>query len=353
MNSGRFWALCAAAALLAVVLLWRWIAGWGLVTVNFVEAPVSKVLAVMQRQTGIKILTNAPPETKVTLRVQRAPAFEALDLLAARMDGDLRLVFSLAPSRAAARAGLEALNASFRPEGWRVISAGWGGRGGGGFGVGDSAVDLRRVSLTPSAQDDLSLEAFLNQAAAKSGAAFVIPQDWNPALSKLPRRGTVGQVAAAAARSARGHLAQAVIITARPDRAEFAERGGQPGPPGQERGGPQGGGGQGGESWRQRSGPPNPEWLAERVEAQIALLPKDEQAQARQDFQQMRAFWEEVRALPEDQRRAKFEEFMSRPEVQERFEERMAARDMKRSPEQRAQRYKRYVERKRQALANP
>jgi hypothetical protein len=63
----------------------------------------------------------------------------------------------------------------------------------------------------------------------------------------------------------------------------------------------------------------------------------------------MRQFWQEVRDLPEDQRRAKAQEFFNRPEVAERMEDRRLARDAKRTPEQRIERSKRYWDRKAEA----
>ena len=90
----------------------------------------------------------------------------------------------------------------------------------------------------------------------------------------------------------------------------------------------------------------NPERLAERVEAQIALLPAAEQAKAREDFQTMRDFWQSVRDLPEEERRDKAREFFNRPEVQDRMEDRRLAREAKMTPEQRIDRSKRYWERK-------
>jgi len=92
----------------------------------------------------------------------------------------------------------------------------------------------------------------------------------------------------------------------------------------------------------------NPEWIAQRTEAMIAQLPPAEQPAAKADFDAMRKVWEEVRALPEDQRREKMADIFSRPEVQDRLAEREAARDARRSPEQREQRMKKYVERKKQ-----
>ena len=85
-----------------------------------------------------------------------------------------------------------------------------------------------------------------------------------------------------------------------------------------------------------------------RVEAQIALLPEDEQQKARDDFRMMREFWQSVRELPEEQRRAKAQEFFNRPEVAERMDQRRLAREAKMTPQQRIERAQRYLERKAQ-----
>ena len=60
----------------------------------------------------------------------------------------------------------------------------------------------------------------------------------------------------------------------------------------------------------------------------------------------MREFWQSVRDLPEDQRRAKAQEFFDRPEVAERLDERRTAREAKMTPKQRVERAQRYLERK-------
>jgi hypothetical protein len=90
----------------------------------------------------------------------------------------------------------------------------------------------------------------------------------------------------------------------------------------------------------------DPERIAERVEAQIKLLPADEQEKARTEAAEMRTFWQSVRELPEEERRAKAREFFNRPEVAERMEDRRLARDAKMTPTQRIERSRRYWERK-------
>jgi len=105
-------------------------------------------------------------------------------------------------------------------------------------------------------------------------------------------------------------------------------------------------GGRGG-GWMGAMG--DPERIAQRVEAQIALLPAKEQPKARENFQVMREFWQSVRDLPEEQRRAKAREFFSRPEVAETMETRRLSRWAKMTPDQRIERNRSYWERKAQA----
>ena len=93
----------------------------------------------------------------------------------------------------------------------------------------------------------------------------------------------------------------------------------------------------------------DPGRVAERVEAQIALLPAAEQPKARENFQMMREFWQSVRDLPEEQRREKAREFFSRPEVAEAMETRRLSRWAKMTPDQRIERNKSYWGRKAEA----
>jgi len=83
------------------------------------------------------------------------------------------------------------------------------------------------------------------------------------------------------------------------------------------------------------------------------MLPPDEQDQARREFNEMWTFWESIRQLPETERRAKIEEHFNRPDVEARIEEQAAARDSRRTPEQREQRYRNYIRRKEQIKGAP
>lgn len=307
--------------LLAVRLLWP----DGLITLDFRNAPISKVIASIERQGRVRIATNVPPETPVTMQMKKVPLMEALETLAVRAEGDLRVVVAAAPTSIAARSALEDLKTGTPSDQWTVA---WFP----GMGFGPTPADPRQLLVTPEPTGKNDLQSALQQVAAKSGLMTAVPKDWNPNVT-LPSKPTPASTLARNIIQAAGGSAQeSFLIIARP--------------PGQDGGG-----------WREAGGPrwnrdgSNPEWMAQRTQAAIAMLPPAERQVAQADFDSMRKLWEEVRALPEEQRRPKMEEFFSRPEIQEKLEERMAARDARRSPEQRAQRYKQYIQRKQQAAA--
>jgi hypothetical protein len=196
-----------------------------------------------------------------------------------------------------------------------------------------AALDLRRVIWTPS--EPGGLPALLEEAAQKTGVLLAAPTDWKPSVS-APPAGPIAKTALRLFRDAGGVSREVFLLRARPSRDDGDwDSGG--------RGGSWIGSGTGG-GWMRALG--DGKRTEERVEAQIALLPKSEQEKARVDASLMRQFWQEVRDLPEDQRRAKAQEFFNRPEVAERMDERRMAREAKMTPKQRVERAQRYLERK-------
>jgi hypothetical protein len=309
---------------------WQIYAGWGLVTLDVRNEPVAKVLSSISRQGGIDIASNLDPSTPVTLKVKRVPPVEALDIVAVRTDASWRLAYLGAPDEKSIDAALTAFRAGSE-------AAGWSSYGGGGFAMVEpqsgAALDLRRVAWTPS--EPGGLPALLEEAAQKTGVLLAAPTDWKPSAS-APPAGPITKTAPRLFRDAGGVSREVFLLRARPSRDDGDwDSGG--------RGGAWIGSGAGG-GWMRSLG--DGKSTEERVEAQIALLPKNEQEKARADARLMRQFWQEVRDLPEDQRRAKAQEFFNRPEVAERMDERRMAREAKMTPKQRVERAQRYLERK-------
>lgn len=322
------------------VLAWRWWTERGLVTLAFTSTPLSNVIKSIERQGRVEIATNADPAALVTIRLNRAPLYEAIDTLAVRINANAKLAYIAAPTSDQIRAALQAFSSGANPGDWMVFSAQLGGRlmAGNLF-----AVDPRRMEWRISQTTDRNLHTLLDQGAQKTGALFAVPVGWNPWLTKLPSAGEVGEVTAKLIRTAKGTAKELFLLTVRArtdDQRRQVEAIEQPAgrtlfspPP--------------------RTQPPNPEWVAERAEAAIVLLPSDQQDEARRDFNEMRTFWESIRQLPEPERRAKIEEHLNRPDVEARLEEQAAARDARRTPEQREQRYRNYIRRKEQIKGAP
>lgn len=331
---------------------WYIYSGWGLVTLKVEDAPVGKVLASISKQGGIEIVSNLDPSTTVSLDVKRVPPVEALDIVAIRTDSSWRLAYLGAPDRQA----IETVLGSFRTSG---DTSGWSSHGRMGFTMfspaSGEALDLRKIRWEPSEEGEL--HALLEDAGSKTGVLLAAPSDWHPDIS-APKPGPIEKTAPALFSTAGGVSREVFLVRGSPER----DGQDQPGQGGWRGGGSWIGGGRGeGRPPREGGfgrGMGNPERMAARAEAQIALLPKEEQTKAREELDAMRKIWQELRDLPDDQRRAKMQEILDRPEVAERMEQRQLARDSKMSPDQRIQRSKSYWERKnsaksRQESGNP
>jgi len=337
MDRRRLLLPATLAGLLLFWAAWQIYAGWGLVSLDEREAPVGRVLSSISRQGGIEIASNLDPATPVTIKVRRVPPVEALDIVAVRTDATWRLAYLGAPDQASIKTAL----ADFRAGGG---SAAWTSYGPGGFNLvapqSGAALDLRRVRWTPTEPGGLA--ALLEEAAETTGVLLAAPTDWKPSVG-APTPGPIASAVPRLFRDAGGVAREVFLLRARPGGREDDDMGGG-------RGGPWIGdtpaasGQRGG--WMRELG--DAQRTEARVEAQIALLPPSEQEKAREDFKMMREFWQEVRDLSEEQRRAKAQEFFNRPEVAERMDERRTAREAKMTPQQRIERAQRYLERKAQ-----
>jgi hypothetical protein len=342
MYSNRKPILIVSAVLVLALALVCYFWPDGLITLDFKDAPVSKIISSIERQGHVRIGTNVPPETLVTIQMKRVSLMDALETLSVRIEGELRVVYVGATTKTQAVSALEELQ-SGKPSGnWAVA---WFPSM--GMIAGDTPPDPRSLAVKPEAGEKNDLQSALQQVAMKSGVMTAVPKDWNPDAKMPANTAPASSIVKQLISSSGGQVQESFLIIARGGR----DGGRDGGPPGQ--GGP--GGDRGGPPAGQRAGRDamNPEWLAQRAEAAIAQLPPEERLAAKADFDAMRKFWDEVRALPDDQRRAKMEEFFNRPDVQDKMEQRQTARDSRQSPQQREKRMKAYIERKRQMIANP
>lgn len=309
----------------AKISLWIY-SGWGLITIHADKQPISLVLPQIERQGHVKIRSDLDPSTPVTMHVDKVPLAIALETLATVVEARWRLTYCLAPDAATLATGVASAPGQ-APEGWKTIF----------FrlppvpGV-EEEPDPRFEPWKVEPQTPGNLQAYLEAAGRATDASFLLPTEWNPLLASVPASGEIRKAIPKLAKAAGGRCQE--FFTLRKERLDWGNRNAD----------------------RREEGPreegrPRPEGehgaiMAERMQAAIARLPEAERPAAQAEFDRMRALWQEMRNLPPEERRAKMEEMFRDPKFQERMEARETARDGRRTPEQRFDRYKGYVSRK-------
>lgn len=106
------------------------------------------------------------------------------------------------------------------------------------------------------------------------------------------------------------------------------------------------------ETGRSRAPSLPPEKWIERLEPRIVSLPKEEQAAVRASLQESARQFKEWDTLPPEQRQEKIQALMQDPASAEKMSNRFMRGMRNLSPEQRAQRYQSYNER-RESIKDP
>lgn len=329
--------------LLLVRVAWGFLADRHLITVHADKQPLSSIIRSIEKQGGIRLLANFDATTPVTLNVDKVPLAEALESLAAVTDSRWQLTYVAAPDRSAAMGALAQMGTGDGPENWVTLRQSMP-RGFASEEVEEVPLDPRRDRWEINKPAEATLKAYLDQASANVNASFLLPADWNPALANATGAGEIASLAPKLIKKAGGQSIEVFFLLRRGNRSNNQEAGGNPDVAG-------GGGNrpEGGTAPRADRPPRDPAQMEARMEAEIAKLPAAEQPAARTRMEERRKFWEGLRDLPEEERRAKMVEYMSDPTIQARRDERQASRESRQSPEQRRNRYERYTERRAQA----
>ncbi|MEQ1854244.1 MAG: hemophore-related protein [Chthoniobacteraceae bacterium] len=337
MNRQRVLLSSTILLVAAAIAYWVW-SGWGLVTVKVNGKPLSEVIRSIEKQGGIVLKTNMDATKPVTMHVDKVPLTEALETLAEVTDSRWRVGYLFAADTAALKGALDTSSGK-RPEGWKNFDVPLFGRPGS---LGETVVpmDPRTDTWKVGEPGDKTLHGYLQSAALGVSALFSCPEEFNPEIGAAPSPGEIGKVAPQLAKAAGAKLEEVFLLLGRPagiaegDRPR--EEGGEDGRP--RRGGPDGGGLRNFELFRQRQ-------LAE-----IEKLPAGEQPAARAEFDERDKFFSALQSVPEAERRAKVEEYFNNPANQERMAERRMSSEERKTPEQRRERYQKYVQKKQQAM---
>ncbi|MDX6766708.1 MAG: hypothetical protein SFU85_07950 [Candidatus Methylacidiphilales bacterium] len=331
--------LLALAAVLSLVFAIGWFFFFreSGINANFKKERLDKVMAYLEKKTGLDLETSFDPSTPVTLFLHQAGVGEALDSLALAVDGRCVLFGLVAPSEQEINDFVAGLVSGKPLENWTQQRLNLPG-----FllaGVSNTLTDPRQDPLAvPDQWPTGGLQTHLKTLAESSDLTWAAPTPWDPVVTFNPGKIKVGQAIPALARAAKGQGRLVVFL-------RDGRRGGGARPEGLPGGeGPTPGEG----SFRGAREMPDPAVVNRRVEARIAALPQQEQAEARAAWQRDREMWEQLRQLPPEQRREKMREWMDNPAAQERMENNQADRDARRSPEKRHERYRNYLNRKAQ-----
>jgi len=327
--------LFSCILLLGLIWLGIWISNvWGTITLDYENKPLSAVLRSFTRQSNLKVITDLDLSKPVSIHVHRVPVTEALDALQASAESRGRLVALFAPDTPSLKNLIASLPTP--PENSGILSieyrTPWLFRGGmDGLPV---ERDPRNQLWKPSSQVPLQLIPSLEQAAQMTEVRILLPQSWNPPLKKNPPSGPICSSLPSLAHHAGGQAELVYLLPARPE---------EDGP-----GGPPAAGETDRGNLRWRDTPPiPPEAFLARLESRISALPSSEQTDARQSAEEsVRQYREWSSLTTEEERDKKRQEIMNDPARAEKAGEGFSRAMRKMSPEQRSQRYQRYVERR-------
>ncbi|MCE9542668.1 MAG: hypothetical protein K8R38_04010 [Verrucomicrobia bacterium] len=341
----RLLLLGGTAFLLAIILIAKWIGGWGLVTIHVKDAPVGKVMTSIARQGHVRVEGSLDPLKPVTMDIDRVTPAEAVDMLSIRAEASWRIVYLAAPGKADLNAAILQLRASNNVENW--ASAYYPGFQAGGLGGGnDEVIDPRSLEWKPEGPE-LDLPKLLDEASQKTGVMTVLPRDWNPAVRNLPKTNHVGKAIMLLVGSVHGKSVELFLLSERGRRGAGAPPdGGDP---------PQEGGASRPEDKNPQARPPRQtvkqEWMEQRQLAQIKKLRPAQQAVAKKEMDDRKAFFDSLKGLTPEERRAKIQAMMADPAFAEKMQDARLLRDAKQTPEQRITRAVNYINRKTNAKA--
>lgn len=327
------WLAIATLLLLTGYIGWRVWSQWGLITIHAENRPLAEIIRSLEKQGGVIVKTDLDPATPVRMHVDKVKLSEALETLSTLTESRWRLTYVVGPDKGSIQNALGSFAARQKVEGWRLLSIPVPPIGEEPLVLPDPRADPWEVKPAPEPK----LQAYLQQAARTVSASFIYPENWNPDVSAPPKSGPIAKALPRLVNAAKGQHQEVFLL----------QRGG--------RGGPDGGD----EGDRPRfaafdgRGGFDRDAMEERIKAEINKLPPEKRAAAQQEHEDRKNFFEQMRNMTPEQRSARMQEFMEDPRNEERMDKAMAARDARRSPEQRAKRGERYRERKQQAMNNP
>ncbi len=316
MNRNR-WLLTTVVLLLAANVVWHIYARWGLITVHANPLPLSDVIRSIERQGGISLRTNLPPDTAVTMNVNHVPLSEALETLSVVTESNWRLNYVVGPTKNDVLQAVGTLSAGQSPEGWKTEY----------FPIRQILdeefvlPDPRRDKWEVKDTGDKTAQAYLMQGARSVSAGFTYPAEWNPAITSSLSTGTVHKLVPKLAHLAHGDYQEIFLLIKSRRREEVAD--GENGP---------------------RNGSRDREGMQQRIQAELAKMPEAQRASVQADLDELRQLRQGLAGATPEERAAKFDEMREQPKFEDKMEQKQLGRESRMTPEQRLARAQSYAQ---------
>jgi hypothetical protein len=327
------WLVLLVLVLLVGNAIFYYGTNWGLVTIHSENRPLAEIIRSIEKQGGVTVKTNMDGTTPVRMHVDKVKVAEAMETLSTLTESRWRLTYFVAADKGAISNALGTIAAGERPKDWKMLFIP-------APSVGPEPPvppDPRRDAWEVKTAAEPTLQAYLQQASKHVSAAFLVPEGWNPPVKNAPKPGAITKALPKLVNAVNGQYQEVFMLT----------RGGR-----RDRGGDGPGDGDGprfgdGGPW----GGFDREAMEERIQIEINKLPPAARAEAQKEHNERKAFFEEMRNLPPEQRMAKIQDMMNNPAMEERMEKGMSARDARSSPQQKLDRARKYLDRKAQSKA--
>jgi hypothetical protein len=292
-----------------------------LVTLNVRNADVRVVVRSVEWQTWERIIVNRDVSGRVTLNVSRMPLERVLAIMSEQLSARWQAVYPLYSSRKSKLALEKVVLGEAKPGdyGWSAYETRPFRGDGGAFGANLRAENTLVTIKVPG--KDVSVAAL---GLDRFAQAQVVPEDGTKGIVYLQvAQVTMPQVVSKLARQVDRNWTR--FYTLQPGlRYDTARRD----PPST--------------TAVTGSGQPSGERTEKDFEAQLETMTPEEQKQALEARQR----WQELRRLSPEERRKRFQEMASDPQVQQQMQARMLQRLRDSTPEERAERYQRLAARR-------
>ncbi|NJK91225.1 MAG: hypothetical protein HC904_04945 [Blastochloris sp.] len=296
------------------------------ITIREKKVPLSQILGEIKRQGGIPVHSNLDPGTLVSMDVEKVTLPEAMEVLAVTLDARWAPYFALAQDQSGlaellghleSPTGSEALARFQRPLPGPVEWV-----------LGEYLPNPKKLVWSAAeARGKNTLHEHLEIMAQASEAGYVVKKDWNPALTSLNLSDRVDRAVGQLAGQLKARHHAFLYVSRRSWGGGY-------------------GAGEGGRNLDGERSSSDLELLDQRIQRRLAELPQGERAEAQKNWDEQKKTWAELQAMSPEDRRARMQELMEDPVMQEKMEEMNELRDRRRSPEARRARYQRYIQRK-------